>query len=331
MTTGGDGRETVYTDGSVTPERWQRIQDVCVEALRLDSGKRGAYLDAACAGDDSLRQDVDSLLRHRSGAEQFLHAPAVANLGSDASVGAPTPMPDRIGSYRVITRLGAGGMGEVFLAEDARLHRNVAIKRVLPAVVADPHAARRLLTEARAAAQLDHPHICSIFEVGEDAGMPFIVMPVVEGETLEARLRAGPLAIMDAVDLAAQIADALGAAHARGILHRDIKPANLIINTRGQVRVMDFGLARFAHDAMEASADTMSRLTATGMTIGTAAYMSPEQARGERVDARSDIFSLGVVMYEMLTGRRPFGGKSFAEIVSSTLGDEPQPITRQRP
>ena len=249
---------------------------------------------------------------------------------SPDAANAATPLPDRIGTYRVIRRLGAGGMGEVFLAVDERLHRQVAVKRALPSALPHPQADRRLLTEARAAAQLDHPHICAIFEVGEDAGVPFIVMPVVEGETLDTRLRSGPLPVADAVDIAAQIADALVAAHARGILHRDIKPANLILNTRGQVRVMDFGLARL-HEPGEAEADTISRLTASGSAIGTAPYMSPEQARGERVDARTDLFSLGVVLYEMLAGRRPFRGGSFAETVASTLNDEPASLVRQRP
>lgn len=242
------------------------------------------------------------------------------------------PLPGRIGAYRIVRRLGAGGMGEVFLAEDERLQRQVAIKRVRPSGLADPHAGRRLLTEARAVAQLDHPHICSIFEVGEDEGAPFIVMPVVEGETIEARLRSGALSIVDAVDFAAQMADALDAAHARGILHRDIKPANIIVSARGQVRVMDFGLARVpATDAHSTDHETMSRLTEIGTTVGTLAYMSPEQARGELVDARSDLFSLGIVLYEMLAGRRPFEGPSPADRTAALLHADPPSLMRVRP
>src|SRR5262245_34464090 len=244
----------------------------------------------------------------------------------------PDGIPSRIGEYPVLARLGAGGMGEVFLAEDERLTRKVAIKRLLPASASDTHACRRLLTEARAAARLDHPNICAIYEVGEDAGAPFIVMPVVDGQTLAARLMSGPLPIADAVSIAAQVADALAAAHAQGILHRDIKPPNLMIDTRGQVRVMDFGVARIEEtDEDRASTRTVSHLTAPGTTVGTVAYMSPEQARGERVDARSDLFNLGVVLYEMVGGCRPFDRRSMADGLTAVLTEEPSPIARVRP
>lgn len=240
-------------------------------------------------------------------------------------------LPSHIGSYRIVKRLGVGGMGEVFLARDDRLRRNVAIKRALRSHFSDIEAGRRLLMEARAAAQLDHPRICPIFEVGEDDGLPFIVMPVVEGQTLQTRLLKGPLAIREAVDLATQIADALIAAHARGILHRDIKPANLIINERGEIRVMDFGLARLADDAASSGESETRGMTAIGTTVGTPSYMSPEQTRGQAVDARTDLFSLGVVLYEMVSGRCPFEGPSIAEVVTATLTHEPASLVRQRP
>src|SRR5688572_21076881 len=233
-----------------------------------------------------------------------------------------------IGGYRVISRLGAGGMGEVFLAEDERLQRQVAIKRILPASGADDHAGRRLLTEARAAGKLDHPNICSVYEVGEDNGAPFIVMPVVEGETLASRLQAGPLPIAEAVAVAAQGADALAAAHKHGILHRDIKPANLMIGARSHVRVMDFGLATIAGPA---TAETVSRLTLPGSMVGTIAYMSPEQARGEHVDARSDLFSLGVVLFEMVCGSRPFERASTVDGLAALLIEPPPPLVTRRP
>ena len=211
-------------------------------------------------------------------------------------------------------------MGEVFLAEDTRLNRQVAIKRVRPDAL-NQQAHRRLLTEAQAAAKLDHPNICGIHEVGEDDQGPYIVMPLVEGETLEARLERGPLPIEEAVSVAAQVADALTAAHAHGILHRDIKPANIMIDAHGQARVMDFGLAKFTRvDAAAAAVtETASALTMAGTTIGTAAYMSPEQARGAPVDARSDLFSLGAVIHEMVRGRRPFDGPSIADTLTAVL------------
>ena len=233
-----------------------------------------------------------------------------------------------IGGYRVISRLGAGGMGEVFLAEDARLQRQVAIKRILPASGSDEHAGRRLLTEARAAGKLDHPNICAVYEVGEDQGAPFIVMPVVEGETLASRLQAGPLPIAEAVSIAAQVADALAAAHKHGILHRDIKPANLMIGARSHARVMDFGLATIAGPA---SAETVSRLTLPGSMVGTIAYMSPEQARGDHLDARSDLFSLGVVLFEMVCGSRPFERASTVDGLAALLTEPPPSLASMRP
>jgi serine/threonine protein kinase len=222
-------------------------------------------------------------------------------------------------------------MGEVFLAEDDRLRRRVAVKRLLPQANEDPHATRRLLNEARAAASLDHPNICGIYEVGEDAGAPFIVMPVVEGETLADRLAAGPMSISDAVAIAAQVADALAAAHANGILHRDIKPSNLMINARNHVRVMDFGLAQVAATGEAQTIDTVSRLTEAGTTVGTVAYMAPEQARAERLDARSDLFSLGLVLFEMVTRCRPFERQSMADGLMAVLADEPPSLARLRP
>ena len=233
-----------------------------------------------------------------------------------------------IGGYRVISRLGAGGMGEVFLAEDERLQRQVAIKRILPTSGADEHAGRRLLTEARAAGKLDHPNICSVYEVGEDNGAPFIVMPVVEGETLASRLQSGPLPVAEAVSIGVQVADALAAAHKQGILHRDIKPPNLMIGARSHVRVMDFGLATIAGPA---SAETVSRLTLPGSMMGTIAYMSPEQARGEYVDVRSDLFSLGVVLYEMVCGSRPFERANAVDELAALLTESPPPLATLRP
>jgi serine/threonine protein kinase/Flp pilus assembly protein TadD len=239
--------------------------------------------------------------------------------------------PERISHYRILSRLGEGGIGVVFLAEDEKLRRQVAIKRLRPDAAADPHACQRMLVEARAVARLDHPHICGIYEVDEDAAGPFIVMPVVQGETLSARLANGPLPIGDAVEIGAHIADALTAAHGQGILHRDIKPANVIIAARGQVRVMDFGIAKFTGDAACPDPAVSTQLTMAGTTLGTAAYMSPEQARGERADTRSDLFSLGVVLYEMVAGRRPFDGRSLAGILTATQTEEPPPLARFRP
>jgi tetratricopeptide (TPR) repeat protein len=232
--------------------------------------------------------------------------------------------------YHIIEKLGAGGMGEVYLAEDKRLNRRVAIK-ILPADVAgDERAKQRLLREAQTAATLDHPNICAIYEIGQEEGRSFIVLQYIEGETLAARLMRRLPDLREALAMAAQVADALAEAHARGIVHRDIKPQNIMLTTRGQVKVLDFGLAKVLRDPgiLESDTQTGSMLSIPGMLMGTVPYMSPEQVRGEELDARSDIFTFGTVLYELLSGRRPFEAKSTAEVISAILSTEPPPITR---
>ena len=236
----------------------------------------------------------------------------------------------KLGRYEIRSKLGAGGMGEVYLAEDTQLDRKVAIK-ILPAEsIADDRAKSRLIREARAAAKLDHSNICSIYEVTEEHSRSFIVMQYVEGETLAARIRRKPLEMREAVDIAAQVADALAEAHSVGIIHRDIKPENIMITARGQVKVMDFGLATVIKDKgmLESQADTQSLLTEPGVILGTVPYMSPEQVKAVQLDARSDIFSLGVVLYEAISGHRPFDGESVGETLSTILTREPAPLAR---
>jgi eukaryotic-like serine/threonine-protein kinase len=237
------------------------------------------------------------------------------------------------GRYVIRAKLGAGGMGEVFLADDTQLDRRVALKFLPPETEADPLAQRRLLREARAAATLDHPHICSVYEVGEADGRHFIAMQYVEGETLDARLRRSPFDLRETLTSAVQVVDALSEAHAHGILHRDIKPANIMITPRGDAKVMDFGLAKHAsaEAATMESAETASLLTHRGDIVGTVAYMSPEQARGELLDPRSDLFSIGVLLYEMVSGQRPFQGTSSAAVAAAILTYEPYPLARFAP
>ena len=236
----------------------------------------------------------------------------------------------RLGRYEIRSKIGAGGMGEVYLAEDTQLGRRVALKLLPLEANLNEQARKRLVREARAAATLDHPNICSVYEVGEADGRSFIAMQFVEGETLDLRLKQRPLELKESLSLASQIADALVEAHAHGIIHRDIKPANIIISSRGQAKVMDFGLAKVIQQAqaIESEADTEALLSTPGAILGTVPYMSPEQVRGEALDARSDIFSFGVVLYEMLSGRQPFASESAAATVSAILTHEPPPLAR---
>ncbi|HVS21054.1 MAG TPA: protein kinase, partial [Pyrinomonadaceae bacterium] len=238
----------------------------------------------------------------------------------------------RLGRYEIRSPLGAGGMGEVYLAEDTRLNRKVAIKFLPLDSVASEQANRRLLREARAAAKLDHPNICAIHEVGEEDGQTFIVMQYVEGETLDIRIKRRPLDLSASLTVASQIADALTEAHSHGIIHRDIKPSNVIITSRGQAKVMDFGLAKLIQTAAGADSqvDTETMLTGRGAIPGTVPYMSPEQLRGESLDARSDIFSFGVLLYEMLSGRQPFVCESATATISAILTDEPPSLASSR-
>jgi serine/threonine protein kinase/Tfp pilus assembly protein PilF len=233
--------------------------------------------------------------------------------------------------YRLRELLGAGGMGEVYLAEDTRLGRDVALKFLPAAAQADLDRRARLMTEARAASALRSSHIAAIYDIGEHEGAIYLVMEYVEGQPLSRRIKEGPLPVRDALDIAGQIADALGEAHARGIVHRDVKSANVMLTPRGEVKVLDFGLAKFLQPlAGTASVDSgiTFEQTMAGMVLGTISYMSPEQALGRAVDARSDLFSLGVVLYEMLTGRVPFEGRSFGEIVDAIVNQSPPAAAR---
>ena len=319
-------------------------------ALELEPGKRAAFLAGACGGDAALKSEVESLLAEAEAADSFLEAPARPQLME--AVGGPVRVLEdsarragdstvenmsgqSISHYRVLERLGSGGMGVVYKAEDTRLGRTVALK-FLPHDYAEDEAARkRFKLEARAASALNHPNICVIHDIHEGEPRPFIAMELLEGKTLRERIQ-GRLLDTDALLAAViQLADALAAAHEKGIVHRDIKPANIFITARGQVKVLDFGLAKIAPREAAAArptdAPTEAMLTSPGMAMGTTAYMSPEQAQGEDLDARTDLFSAGVVLYEMATGRLPFQGKTTAAIMGAILHEAPTPPSRLNP
>ncbi|HET9321943.1 MAG TPA: serine/threonine-protein kinase, partial [Bryobacteraceae bacterium] len=235
-----------------------------------------------------------------------------------------------IAHYRIVARLGEGGMGEVYLATDTRLGRNAALKILPPAMALDPARMERFDREARAASALNHPNVAHIYEIGEEEGIHFLAMEFVEGDTLDRRIGNKPLPVQDIAGIGRQIADALDAAHAKGIVHRDIKPANIMIAPRGHVKVLDFGLAKFeVVPASKSSSQMETRAVSNaGALVGTVQYMSPEQALGRTVDHRTDIFSLGVVLYQMATGRTPFEGSTPSETIARILETQPEAMAR---
>jgi tetratricopeptide (TPR) repeat protein len=309
---------------NVTPERWSRVESVLHAALERSADERAAFLDRACGGDAELRRDVASLLEahERSGAIDRISAevisPLIAHLESPDVEGKQRTL----ARYDMLERLGGGGMGVLYTARDTRLHRTVALKFLLPQLGADQSAKQRFMLEARAAAALDHPNVCTIHEIGETTdGQLFIAMPFYEGETLKSRISRGPLPIDEALAIALQIARGLAKAHQHGIVHRDVKPSNVMVTADGAVKILDFGIAKLAD----------LTLTGGGAFLGTVAYMSPEQTRGEAVDQRTDVWSLGAVLYEMLTGRKAFSGDDADRVRGAIVGANPEPITALRP
>jgi eukaryotic-like serine/threonine-protein kinase len=235
-----------------------------------------------------------------------------------------------ISHYKVLDKLGAGGMGVVYRVEDTRLGREAAFKCLPPDVASDAQMVERLVREARSASSLNHPNICTIYEVDEADGYHFITMELLQGQNLRDRIAAGPILLPELVRIGTQIADALSAAHQKGIIHRDIKPANIFLNERGEAKVLDFGLAK-VEEASAATAMEVTALTNSGQTVGTIAYMSPEQARGHKLDARSDLFSVGVLFYEMATGELPFTGGTTAIIFDAILNRKPVRMSQLKP
>jgi Tol biopolymer transport system component len=316
----------------MTPERWRRITDVFHAVLAREPEARGALLEEACGADAGLRAEVEAMLAAHRDAGEFGEAPEFTE---SQEIEPRLPPGAMLGPYRIEKLIGSGGMGEVYRARDTRLERDVAVKVLPSRVASDERLRQRLDREAKALAALSHPHICPVFDVGERDGVSYLVMEFLEGETLAERLTRGPLPLEQALRCAGEVADALDKAHAQGVVHRDLKPNNVMLTKRG-ARLLDFGIAkrrrgpRLAGSSGDAHTAGAS-LTGEGHVIGTLQYMAPEQLNGEEADARSDIFALGAVLYEMVTGRKAFEGKSQASVIAAILEHEPPPLATLQP
>ena len=320
----------------MTPERWQQIKHVFNLALDYEPGQRSAFLSKACDNDAALQKEVESLLEAHYKDGSFIDSPAYH--GAFELIGQDLPAELKpgqvVGSYEITSLIGRGGMGEVYLGEDIRLRRNVALKLLPSSVTKDASRLQRFEQEARAASALNHPNIIAIYEITEANSTLMMATEFVDGETLRERLTRGALSITEVLSISIQIADALSAAHKAGIIHRDIKPENIMIRPDGYVKVLDFGLAKLSEpDSTQSFAETSTQRikTGSGVVIGTVGYMSPEQARGQTVDARSDIFNFGAVIYEMVAGQKPFAGETPSDAFAAILKVDPKPLSHLAP
>ena len=317
-------------------EKWQKVREIFDSALRLKSDERRRFVYDVCGDDKTLLAEVESLLSSHDGAESFMETPAVAKVAG--IIEAETKKLETgkcFGHYEIIKQIGEGGMGEVYLAKDTKLDRKVAIKILNEEFSRHESNLTRFIREAKAASSLNHPNILVVHEIGEYENTNYIVSEFIEGKTLREILKERPLKLSEVLDISIPIADALCTAHSSNIIHRDIKPDNVMIRPDGLVKLLDFGIAKLTEKKTEVvdaeAATAIYSRTTPGMIIGTAAYVSPEQARGLSVDARSDIFSFGLVLYEMLSGKRAFAGENAMDVISSILQKEPVPLSQLMP
>jgi hypothetical protein len=322
----------------MTPDRWQRVQGLLAAAAELDPASRGGFLDGACRGDPELRKEVDSLLSSLEEAPTgFLDSPAIDAAPEVSQATPKTASPSlargtRLGPYEIHSLLGAGGMGEVYRAKDTRLNREVAVKILPQSFIQNLAALARFEQEAQAIAAMSHPNIRAIHDFGREGNILYAVGELLLGETLQERLAEGALPRRKTVDVALAIAHGLSAAHEKGIVHRDLKPANVFLTNDGGVKLLDFGLAKIIpHHGPARDAPTELLATEPGIVMGTVGYMSPEQVRGGPIDYRSDIFSFGAILYEMLSGQRAFRGDSAADTMAAILKEDPPDLVVRDP
>src|SRR5256712_2605205 len=316
----------------MTPARLQTIEEIYRAALDQKPDQISAFLDRACGGDEVLRRKVEALLASRERVADFIETSAVGLATKIIENGQADSLVGRtIGHYKISERIGTGGMGDVYLATDIVAGRKAALKLLPARFTGDAERLKRFQQEAHAVVGLNHPNILTVYEIGEDHSIHYIASELIEGETLRQRLKRGPIQLSEAVDVTIQVASALAAAHQTGIVHRDIKPENIMVRPDGYVKVLDFGIAKLAEQEMPTTMPTDEALllveTNLGAVLGTVRYMSPEQALGAHVDKSTDIWSLGVVLYEMLTGHAPFTGDTPKEVMSAILEKEPAPLT----
>lgn len=326
-------------------EQWQVIEELYHSASDLPEGQRSSFLQRACGEDQDLLLELESLLRHGDAPQSLLDTAAIAIVAKAIAADeydppAPALEGTTISHYRIVKALGRGGMGVVYEAEDLKLRRRVALKLLPKFLARDLQALRRFEQEAQAASALNHPNICTVYEVDEDHGLHFIAIELLEGDTLKERIARGALEVAAILAIGTEICEALDAAHSAGIVHRDIKPSNIVLTHRGNAKLLDFGVAKRLGPELVHHAQTLSQLlpphldlyvTAPGAVLGTVAYMSPEQAAGSEVDARSDLFSLGAVLYEMATGQCPFSGKDVAVVLQAIQQRQPTAVEQLRP
>ena len=312
--------------------RWKRVKELFHEALRRSPSERDAFLDECCSGDPHLRIEVESLLISFGEAETFLEEPVLL-ASSNTHTQWQFENDSVISHYRIVEPIGAGGMAEVYLAEDEKLHRHVALKVLPSQVLENPDRLRRFKREALAVSALNHPNILTIFEFDSVNGVNLLASEYVRGKTLRETLRQRTLSVSDAIDIAIQVLSALQTAHEAGVIHRDIKPENIMIRDDGYVKVLDFGLAKLTGDTQSLETDRThtQAFSQPGLIMGTATYMSPEQARSRSIDVRTDIFSFGIVLYEMLTGKVPFSGDTTTDIIAEIIQKDPTPVNELNP